>query len=497
MAPLNIAEPTNLALAVAGVGIILLVVGRVFYNLFLHPLRSYPGPLLWRISSLPFVYWLVRAKLAYKIKDLHDKYGSVVRIRPNELSFGSPEAWTDIYGHRKAGAAEFAKYGTFFKTVPDEAHNIIMSTREEHRGLRRALAHGFSERSLREQEPIIGTYVDLLIQRLRDNSAGGAQHVNMREWLNWTTFDVIGELGFGSAFGCLKNSDYHPWVRLITDNIRIGAWVLSMNYLGLQPLVRRIVKAGGMRSRDKQLAMVSAKLAQRMESEAERPDFIEGLIKQKDYLHLSFAELVRNAEVLIVAGSESTSTLLSGAIYLLTTHPDKLARVTEEVRTSFTSEEEITLNSVSRLSYMLACLNETLRYYPPVASALPRQAPKGGAYVDGKFVPEDTVVAVWQWAINHNPKYWTEPMSYAPERFLGDPRYKGDRVEAMQPFSTGPRKCLGQMLAYAQMRLILAKIVWNFDMVLEDDSKDWLKRQPVYILWDRPPLNVRLMPARK
>lgn len=103
-------------------------------------------------------------------------------------------------------------------------------------------------------------------------------------------------------------------------------------------------------------------------------------------------KLVRNASTLIIAGSETTATLLSGAVYLLTTHPDKLAKVANEVRSAFNSEEEITLNSVSRLSYMLACLNETLRCYPPVASGLPRVVPKGGAYVAGKFVPEDVSI---------------------------------------------------------------------------------------------------------
>lgn len=104
---------------------------------------------------------------------------------------------------------------------------------------------------------------------------------------------------------------------------------------------------------------------------------------------LTEEQLVRNGSTLIIAGSETTATLLSGAIFLLTTHPDKLAKLTDEVRSTFNSEEEITLNSVSRLTYMLACLNEALRCYPPVAPGLPRVVPKGGAYVAGKFVPED------------------------------------------------------------------------------------------------------------
>lgn len=66
-----------------------------------------------------------------------------------------------------------------------------------------------------------------------------------------------------------------------------------------------------------------------------------------------------------------------------------MKKLTDEVRTTFQSEEEIDLTSVNKLSYMLACLDETLRVYPPVPTGLPRIVPKGGATIAGKFVPED------------------------------------------------------------------------------------------------------------
>ncbi|RYP69226.1 hypothetical protein DL771_006194 [Monosporascus sp. 5C6A] len=506
MAPLNIGGPANLAV-VAGALVLLFIVARALYSIFLHPLRSFPGPLLWRVSPLPRIYWLLKGRLPHKMAELHAEYGPAVRFMPDELSFSSADAWDDIYGHRKHGAGEFSKCSRFYSR--GEAHNIVFSTREEHAALRRAVSHGFSDRSMRGQEPIIGAYVDLLIQRLREHSkpaapsAGGngkgevapaTVPVDMREWLNWTTFDVIGDLGFGSSFGCLEKSDYHPWIRLIAHNFIVVSVTLALTYLGLGSAVRYYISRSSV---DEQWELARAKLRQRMELGAERPDLIEGLIRKKDDLHLSFENLAMNANLLIVAGSETTATLLGGLVFFLTTNPDKLARVVEEVRTTFNSEEEISLSSVSRLPYMLACLNEALRCYPPVAVGLPRQVPKGGAYVAGQFIPESTVVSVWQWVINHNPKYWTEPTKFAPERFLGDPRYEGDRLDAMQPFSTGPRNCIGKNLAYAEMRLILAKIVWNFDMALDNDSKDWLNNQKCYILWAKPPLNVRLTPVAR
>lgn len=97
------------------------------------------------------------------------------------------------------------------------------------------------------------------------------------------------------------------------------------------------------------LNLVSETLHERIKLGKERPDLIEGLVKKKDELGMDFETLVSNANLLIVAGSETTATLLSGATYLLTTNPDKLAKVAEEVRSTFRSDQEITLTSVSQL----------------------------------------------------------------------------------------------------------------------------------------------------
>ena len=83
-------------------------------------------------------------------------------------------------------------------------------------------------------------------------------------------------------------------------------------------------------------------------------------------------KLESNSMILIIAGSETTATLLSGVTYLLLTNPQALATLTKEVRSAFQSEDDININSVSRLTYMLACLNEALRMYPPVSCFLLR-----------------------------------------------------------------------------------------------------------------------------
>jgi cytochrome P450 len=91
--------------------------------------------------------------------------------------------------------------------------------------------------------------------------------------------------------------------------------------------------------------------------------------------------------LLIVGGSETTATVLSGVTYLLATHKEILHKLREEVKSRFTSEMEIDLLSVQSLDYMMAVLKEAMRLYPAVPSAIPRLTPPQGATIRGEYVP--------------------------------------------------------------------------------------------------------------
>lgn len=105
-----------------------------------------------------------------------------------------------------------------------------------------------------------------------------------------------------------------------------------------------------------------------------------------------------NAKTLIIAGSETTAVTLDGATYLLCTHPEVLAKLTAEVRSSFTCEDNIDLSSVGRLKYMLAVLDESMRMFGATAGGLPpRVIRKGGDVICGRFLPEGVS------AIHHDP----------------------------------------------------------------------------------------------
>jgi len=187
-------------------GVLLLLTASFFlyqlsiyaYNLFLHPLRSFPGPKLAAVSCFPKIRQALKGDGVSWIVDLHLKYGEVVRVAPNELSFSGADAYKDIYGHKKAGQLALTKDPKFYLTPGESAPNIVSAAYEVHARQRRIFANAFSDRALKMQEPLFLTYVNRLVEKLRSTTEQNPNaKSNMVAMYNATTFDVMGDLTFG------------------------------------------------------------------------------------------------------------------------------------------------------------------------------------------------------------------------------------------------------------------------------------------------------------
>lgn len=210
---------------------------------------------------------------------------------------------------------------------------------------------------------------------------------------------------------------------------------------------------------------------------------------------LTDEEINSNAFLFLNAGTETTATLLSGVTFLLLKNPHIMEKLKKEIRGKFSTYEDIKLAGVNDIPYLLAVLTEALRFFPPIPVGFGRTVNRGGEYISGHFIPEGTVVSVSHYAAYHSEENFKNADSFIPERWMGDPEYDNDRKSVLQPFSFGPRSCLGRNLAYSEMRLILAKMVWSFDMELERSSEDWLERCKVMRLWVKPEMNVKVTEA--
>jgi cytochrome P450 len=193
------------------------------YRLWFHPLARFPGPVVNRISWLPGVYWTLRGRLPMETRKLHDRYGPIVRLSPNELAFNTPQAFVDIYGHR-AGRPDLEKdpiHVGSVEPVPGVS-TISMADRANHARQRKALSHGFSKKALGEQEATVQGFVDKLIDKIH-GFAEADESFDIVRWLNFVTFDIIGDLSFGESFGCLERGDFHFWITVIFDAVKAGA----------------------------------------------------------------------------------------------------------------------------------------------------------------------------------------------------------------------------------------------------------------------------------
>ena len=132
-------------------------------------------------------------------------------------------------------------------------------------------------------------------------------------------------------------------------------------------------------------------------------------------------------------------------MFRLMNNPKYLAKLTEELRGAFVSMDDMTLEALARLPILEATLKEGLRMYPPVPIGLPRIAPSGGMMVGEHFVPEGTSIAVHQLSTYQNENNFKEPAEFRPERWLGDSEFADDKLDALEPFSIGPRNCLGKV----------------------------------------------------
>ncbi|KAK6077404.1 cytochrome P450 [Seiridium cupressi] len=485
------------AATLAIIASLLAVVFRGIYLAYIHPLAKIPGPKLYAITDIPYLVYILRGKWPHRLKELHDQYGPVVRFSPYDVSFMTADAWKDIYGHKNNGAENFEKDPQMYIDSRSGHPNIINANEADHKRMRRLLSHAFSEKTLRNQEDIMKNYVDILITKLTDLATSG-EIIDMVKWYNFTTFDLVGDLAFGEPFGCLENSDYHPWVSMIFGTVRYGVYdQVFMRHPVIKFLASLIIPSKLVQNLHEHDKLSNATAMRRINTgNTEREDFMSYILRHNDEKGMSVGEISENANLLIVAGSETTATQLSGTTFQLLKNREKYDNLVREIRASFASEDEITLTSVNELKYLPAVIDEGFRMYPPVPIGLSRVTPKGGASIAGSWIPENTCVSVPQWSAYQSEANWVEPGRFLPERWLGDPRFAGDNREILNPFSRGPRNCIGRNLAYAEMRLILTRVLWNFDLELMSESDSW-NQQNIFIFWDKGPLRVKLTPLRQ
>ncbi|KAK1145828.1 hypothetical protein N8T08_003774 [Aspergillus melleus] len=468
----------------------------VLYNYLFHPLRHIPGPLLAGLTPWVQLYHGLKGDRHLWLYRLHETYGSHVRVAPNFVSVNTAQGLHDIYGHgKKLKKADFYNAFPAIKGVYN-THNAIDKTM--HGRKRRVLSQAFSDHALKSMEDVMLLHVRQLCTALgagseKTGAEKGGAVFNMSNWFSYLTYDVMGELCFGKSFDMLLSSSKHKLIELVdraaNRHYVCGLWIPLDSWHLDQIVIHRLTNDRWNFIMNSRVEANERAKERTQAGHDSKKDFFYYLLNAKDPetgKGLTTPELWGEANVLMIAGSDTTSTTLAAAIFYLVRNPRAMALLKKEVREAFTSVEEIVTGArLNELVYLKACLDEALRLAPAVPGAIPREVMDGGATVDGVYLPAGTDCGTPTYAIHRQAEYYREPQAYLPERWIEGATCQAqisgkqtswtvskEEVEtarrAFCPFSIGPRGCIGKGMAFMEMRLTIARMMFLFDIEYAD-----------------------------
>ncbi|KAF3480223.1 benzoate 4-monooxygenase cytochrome P450 [Arthroderma uncinatum] len=374
---------------------------------------------------------------------------------------------------------------------------------EKHGFRRRVMEYAFSDSALRSSEDFIIENVQIFCEELSNTAATPSKWgtpQDMNSWSTYLNYDIMGDLTFSTKFNCMR-SEEHRYVPAIM--ITGTEFLYNFGYLPFVRFVRPLLGSklleilGGKLARDgkRYVEYAARQMVLRLEdtekndADFPRKDLMHYLINAEDPQTgqgLSPTELAAESSLLMAAGSDTTSTALSGTFFYLLHSPECLEKATIEVRSMFNSIEEIRGgSSLGSLVYLRACIDETLRLSPPVTTNLMVEVLPGGLAVDGNHFPEGTTLGVSPYVVHHNAQYYPDPYVYRPERWISRDKHcsvltddQKSTVESVAnarsaffAFSAGPHGCLGKNLAYLELIITLAMLLFKFDIRIPQDKE--------------------------
>ncbi|KAM3069575.1 hypothetical protein ACMFMG_005676 [Clarireedia jacksonii] len=468
--------------------IILLIVGVVSHqlshsvyhfieNLIWDPLPKFAGPWWARFTNWYKTYYefFKGVSWTHHLEMLHKKYGSVVRVGPNELHFSDPAAYHDIYNNSNRWDKEASTYGAL---VADHSSVAFLkyADAKKRKDIMQPL---FSRRSICEMQGLIQSKIDRLCEVLTVNNSTN-QSSNLFLGLRCFALDAITSYCFATSSNALSIPDFQSPIILSMEATH-GTNPLFKHFPILRILITSLStrlsallspKTAGLANLHHMIAAQVQDLLSSPETLQHAPHrtvFHELLnpspnrgspVNQKRYL-------MDEAQALIFGGVDTTSNATMLGIHHLLDNPPMVQRLQSELRSIWPdlNSPPPRFEDLEKLPYLTAVIKESLRIGPGgVAIGLPRIVPSPGATINKHFVPAQTIVSVTPCFVHYSPEIFPSPESFTPERWL-EPNSELDKW--LISFSRGPRMCLGQNLAWCELYLVFAGLFRRFDMQLD------------------------------
>ncbi|GIZ47203.1 hypothetical protein CKM354_001030200 [Cercospora kikuchii] len=475
---------------------------QTIYRLFLSPIAQVPGPTFAAISGLYELYFDLAkgGRLPWKIQELHDQYGPIVQIGPNEVHVADPQYASRHFNKR---ADKYALHRHRFG-FPEAASETPESDLHKHRA--NALAPVFSRKAVVDMERLVQAQVSKVCQRLWElqharKQNGESSFIDLRRLFLCMTTDSLTTFAFGFSFHLLDDRELAaPWREALDAALRNVQMLKHFPILRIlihQPVVSKYLiraKPGlavtrDIHSRNKQIARETiarysasqasdekitlagqeSKDALSSDSEVPRTVFEQLLSSDLPETEKSYERLWHEAASLMGAGTETVANMLSYTIIQLLSNPDSLSKLRQELEARIPDPSLATFPTWTELEqfpYLSAVICEGLRMSTAVVHRLLRVLP-AETEVCGYVLPKGTLVGMSMPILHYDETVWPEPYKWMLERFLGP---EGKTKKDLYSFSKGPRACIGIHFAYAQLYLALAAVVRQFRLELYETT---------------------------
>ncbi|KAL4876764.1 cytochrome P450 [Aspergillus karnatakaensis] len=406
---------------------------------------------------------------------------TVVRYGPNRIVIDSEVGMQAIYGH---GANVHKSNGYKRVSFVPNVHSTLSTLDDtKHKFFRRLMGQGLSDTNIRRLDDKMRSIASLFARSVGDEKdrfnatlepAGDGWSVpkNMSHWCDYFTFDVMSELVFSTSYNLLTSSENHWIVDGVLGQMQRFGFLLQipqletfkMNHI-LFPEARRRAMRFTMKARE----IMQARLARQKEG---LTDVLGNMIAAKDPETgegLPTMQLAVDSNLLIIAGSDTSSTGMAALFFYLSRNPTAYARLTNEIRSAFPNPNDVAQGpTINSCTYLRACIYEAIRLSPAVSGALWREVLAGGLNIPelGMHIPAGCEVGTGIWSLNHNPRYFPDPFKFLPERWITEE--SGEETVriakgALASFSVGPRNCVGKGLAITEISLAVAAVVSRYE----------------------------------
>jgi cytochrome P450 len=340
---------------------------------------------------------------------------------------------------------------------------IMTSEGELWQRQRRMMQPLFHRRVVAEFARVISQANDRLIAQWEVKAAQG-EVVNITEEMSELTLGIV----LTSIFGKDTDQVAEPFAVVTREPARNLEFVYRFRALGTH--VARLIQ-------------------ERRTQEEEHFDYLAMLMHARDKetgSAMSDSQLIDEVMTLVVAGHETTASVLNWMWYLLSQHPDVEVRLCTELAAQV-HDTAPTLAQMEALTYAGQVLNETMRLYPP--GWLLSRRTIGPDVLAGYEIAARADVLLPLYLLHRHPRYWKNPDSFEPDRF--SPELEAERPRfAFVPFAAGPRHCIGETLALYEMLMHVRKVVPRFRLIFVPEDKVELEAQ--INLRARRPLKMRL-----